>query len=309
MPEPASRGRQPPGDARPTRAPADHAAIDRLTDDLLPALIAKLGATGPRRARGPRGRLARPAPPPGRRPAAATTRGRDRAAARAGAGRPRRPPTGRASRRPRRRGRAVRPRRTRDGAATARPATAGSWRPRRPSASSSRAPSRAPATRVRAGDRLGSVDMLGRPAGGRRAGRTASSAPASSRPATPSSTARSWSVIEFASAPRARRRPDRVPQGPHRQPRRDRAADPARVPRRWASRPSSPTARPIATRCRSSSPTRRSASARPTRARSYLSAPAVISAALVTGCDAIHPGLRLPVRGRGLRRGRRARTT
>ena len=38
--------------------------------------------------------------------------------------------------------------------------------------------------------------------------------------------------------------------------------------------------------------------------RSYLSAPAVISAALVTGCDAIHPGLRVPVRGRGLRRGR-----
>ena len=36
--------------------------------------------------------------------------------------------------------------------------------------------------------------------------------------------------------------------------------------------------------------------------------PAVISAALITGCDAIHPGLRLPLRGRGLRRGlRRAR--
>src|SRR5258705_987781 len=28
--------------------------------------------------------------------------------------------------------------------------------------------------------------------------------------------------------------------------------------------------------------------------RSYLSAPAVISAALVTGCDAIHPGYRFP---------------
>ena len=40
----------------------------------------------------------------------------------------------------------------------------------------------------------------------------------------------------------------------------------------------------------SSSPTRRSASARPTPKRSYLSAPAMISAALVTGCDAIHPG-------------------
>ncbi len=37
-------------------------------------------------------------------------------------------------------------------------------------------------------------------------------------------------------------------------------------------------------------PTRRSASAQPTRSSSYLSAPAIISAALATGCDAIHPG-------------------
>ena len=42
-------------------------------------------------------------------------------------------------------------------------------------------------------------------------------------------------------------------------------------------------------RCRSSLPTRRSASAPPTRV-ARASAPAVISAALVTDCDAIHPG-------------------
>ena len=35
--------------------------------------------------------------------------------------------------------------------------------------------------------------------------------------------------------------------------------------------------------------------------RSYLSAASIMSAALVTGCDAIHPGLRVPVRGRHLR--------
>ena len=38
--------------------------------------------------------------------------------------------------------------------------------------------------------------------------------------------------------------------------------------------------------------------------RSYLSAPAMISAALVTGCDAIHPGYGFLSRGRRLRRGR-----
>ena len=59
---------------------------------------------------------------------------------------------------------------------------------------------------------------------------------------------------------------------------------------RWASRPSSRTPRRIAPRCRSCSPTRPSASVPPDARRSYLSAPAVISAALVTGCDAVHPG-------------------
>ena len=45
MPEPVT-----PGDRRPDRTPAErsaeHAAIERLSDELLPALIAKLGATG-----------------------------------------------------------------------------------------------------------------------------------------------------------------------------------------------------------------------------------------------------------------------
>jgi biotin carboxyl carrier protein len=45
LPEPVT-----PGDRRPDRTPAersaDHAAIDRLSSELLPALIAKLGATG-----------------------------------------------------------------------------------------------------------------------------------------------------------------------------------------------------------------------------------------------------------------------
>ena len=48
-PDPPGRC-SPPGDAGDDRTAADHAAdhaaIDRLTDDLLPALIAKLGATG-----------------------------------------------------------------------------------------------------------------------------------------------------------------------------------------------------------------------------------------------------------------------
>ena len=113
-------------------------------------------------------------------------------------------------------------------------------------------------------------------------------------------------VIEFAVRARTVGRGlTRVPQDPHRQPRRDRPARSCAPAASSASRPSSPTARRTATRSPSSSPTRPSASARPTPSGRTCSAPAVISAALVTGCDAIHPGLRLPVRGRGLRRGRR----
>ena len=97
-------------------------------------------------------------------------------------------------------------------------------------------------------------------------------------------------VIEFASASRPAPRADDVPQDPHRQ---SRARSPCASCGRAASsasRRSSPTARRIATRSRSSSPTRPSASARRTRSGRTCSAPAVISAALVTGCDAVHPG-------------------
>ena len=98
---------------------------------------------------------------------------------------------------------------------------------------------------------------------------------------------------------------DDVPQGPHRQPRRDRAAHPARVPRarrrgrRRLQRGRSRVAR------RSSSPTRPSASARPTPRRSYLSAPGGHLRRPGHRLRRHPPGLRLPVRGRGLRRGRR----
>jgi biotin carboxyl carrier protein len=44
VPEPVQPG--PPRDRSPDERAADHAAIDRLADELLPALIAKLGATG-----------------------------------------------------------------------------------------------------------------------------------------------------------------------------------------------------------------------------------------------------------------------
>ena len=144
-------------------------------------------------------------------------------------------------------------------------------------------------TRVRAGDRLGSVDMLGVP--------QEVVAPADGvvgaslvEPGDAVEYGQELIVIEFAASAAPARRPERVPQDPHRQPRRDRPADPACLPRRSASRPSSPTARPIANR----SPVQLADEAiciGPADARrSYLSAPAVISAALVTGCDAIHPG-------------------
>jgi len=45
VPEPAQPGHRPPERTAEERA-ADHAAIDRLSEELLPALIAKLGATG-----------------------------------------------------------------------------------------------------------------------------------------------------------------------------------------------------------------------------------------------------------------------
>ena len=92
MPEPSQ-----PADRQADRTDADraadHAAIDRLSAELLPALIAKLGRDGSRRARGPRGRLAGPAAPAGFAgarppPAAKERRAGDRDRERDRAGRP-----------------------------------------------------------------------------------------------------------------------------------------------------------------------------------------------------------------------------
>jgi len=139
---------------------ADHAAIDRLSDELLPALIAKLGATGlgelevregtwrvrlrrpavsvtasapaKERRQGERDRGARPVitPAPGHASASLTPVGPGR--------------DGTAS------GREAHP----DGPVVASSPAVGTFQPR--------AEARA-GTKVRAGDRLGSVDMLGIP--------------------------------------------------------------------------------------------------------------------------------------------------
>ena len=173
MPEPVT-----PGDRRPDRTAAersaDHAAIGRLTDELLPALIAKLGATGlgelEVREGGWRVRLRRPV-----EGAAPASQARDRRpgdrerAARSGAG----PagshqPIGLTPVGPGRDGRdgAARDgagrdgREGRDGAArddgriVATSPAVGVFQPR---------PEARAGTKVRAGDRLGSVDMLGIP--------------------------------------------------------------------------------------------------------------------------------------------------
>ena len=162
-----------PGDRRPDRTDAersaDHAAIGRLSDELLPALIAKLGATGlgelEVREGGWRVRLRRPgdgsAPSTGRerRP------GERERAARSGAGATgSHQPTGLTPVGP---GHDVR-----DGAtsAAARDARNGTGREGGRIVATSpavgvfqpRAEARA-GTKVRAGDRLGSVDMLGIP--------------------------------------------------------------------------------------------------------------------------------------------------
>lgn len=141
---------------------ADHAAIDRLSTELLPALIAKLGATGlgelEVREGGWRVRLRRPAVAPA--PAMGTKERRsgerDRSA-RSG------PPAGAAV------AAGLTPvgpgRDGRDGSGSGRDARADG-----PTVASSPAvgifqprPEARAGTRVRAGDRLGSVDMLGIP--------------------------------------------------------------------------------------------------------------------------------------------------
>ena len=273
---------------RPTLPAADHAGIDRLRDDLVPALIAKLGALGlasSRSARATGG--ARPSP---RRSRAGNRRATDRAsrsqpgprAARPRAGRlggHRRardgPPAGSRRRRavgpssPRfgpgraadRRGRTARPRRSR---ATRRPAPRS--RPRRPSGSSSRGPMAAAGPASGRGDRLGAVDMLG----------IAQEVVAPARRDRRGSLVEPGQAVEYGQEliviepvetadAGARDRASDVQQDPHRQPRRDRAPDPARLPdarHRVGRRLQRGGPR---RRCRSSSPTRRSASAPRTR--------------------------------------------
>ena len=175
MPEPVQ-----PEASRPDRSPAersaDHAAIDRLSGELLPALIAKLGATGLGELEIREGawhvRLRRPAEGastssardrrPGERersargPGAPTTAYGQMGLTPVGPGR-----DGRDGERDGRDGRDGREGpQTRDGAArdqgriVASSPAVGIFKPR---------PDARAGTRVRAGDRLGSVDMLGVP--------------------------------------------------------------------------------------------------------------------------------------------------
>jgi len=143
-----------PADARPSRddteRAADHAAIDRLTGELLPALIAKLGATGlgeiEVREGAWRVRLRRPAGPP---PSARDRRASDRGAAERSTDRgPERPP----------RAQHMHPHpeppatARSDSRSVATSPAVGIYQPRKDLTVGSR---------VRAGDRLGAVDMLG----------------------------------------------------------------------------------------------------------------------------------------------------
>ena len=181
---------QPRRDRTANERAADHAAIDRLADELLPALVAKLSATRPRRDRGPRGPVAGPDPPARRTPTAprstaastdrpsraqpghaghghapAALRGPPRAARRTG-GRRRPDPlherldaaADRVGPGPDRAGSG--------GDGTSRRGPPRRAAPRRRDVAGGRGlpaatPTRSPGTRVRAGDRLGAVDMLG----------------------------------------------------------------------------------------------------------------------------------------------------
>jgi biotin carboxyl carrier protein len=142
-----------PSDRRPSRGgaerAADHAAIDRLTRELLPALIAKLGATGlgelEVREGAWRVRLRRPDGAPGSNP----TRDR-RAGERAASGE-------RGTERGSDRGPRAHPHPERasgrsDARSVATSPAVGVFQPRADLSAGSR---------VRAGDRLGAVDMLG----------------------------------------------------------------------------------------------------------------------------------------------------
>ena len=170
MPEPVQPGARPPERSAAERA-ADHAAIDRLSGELLPALIAKLGATGLGelevhegawrvRLRRPGDQLAAAARErkPGDRERAARAASASAGAAHAhaglmpvGPGRDGRDGDGRDGRD----GHEPRDGTGRDQARIVATSPAvGIFKPR---------PEARAGTRVRAGDRLGSIDMLGVP--------------------------------------------------------------------------------------------------------------------------------------------------
>lgn len=141
MPEPTSRDTRPERDA--AERAVDHAAIDRLTGELLPALIAKLGATGLGELEVREGtwrvRLRRPGGPAGRE-----RRASDRAVERPGDRA--HPSPSRAYHPP------AHPTVRSDSRSVATSPAVGIFQPRKDLTAG---------VRVRAGDRLGAVDMLG----------------------------------------------------------------------------------------------------------------------------------------------------
>ena len=143
MPERTSRDSR--HDRHETERATDHAAIDRLTGELLPALIAKLGATGlgelEVREGSWRVRLRRPGGTPAARDRRATDRGAERSAERSHATRDRGHHHAESHS-------VVRS----DSRSVATSPAVGIFQPRKDLSAGSR---------VRAGDRLGAVDMLG----------------------------------------------------------------------------------------------------------------------------------------------------
>jgi biotin carboxyl carrier protein len=143
VPEPTSRDTRIERDE--IERATDHAAIDRLTAELLPALIAKLGATGlgelEVREGSWRVRLRRPGGPTGPRDRRASDRSGDRAAERGHGARDRAHHQAEAH-----------PVVRSDPRSVATSPAVGIFQPRKDLSAGSR---------VRAGDRLGAVDMLG----------------------------------------------------------------------------------------------------------------------------------------------------
>ena len=167
MPEPVQPGTHDPERSASERA-ADHAAIDRLSEELLPALIAKLGATGlgeiEVREGAWRVRLRRPADGTAAAPSRERRPGERERAGRSGAGTAGAHLTPVGPGRDGRDGRDAIPTRDGhhgrdgegrdDGRFVASSPAVGIFQPR---------PEARAGTKVRAGDRLGSVDMLGIP--------------------------------------------------------------------------------------------------------------------------------------------------